>query len=207
MDTKTAIRTSKIVAVVRLDNYDRAVDVASALQQGGVSVLEFTLTGRGAIDAVARVRSELGGSVHVGIGTALSAKDAEDAIQAGAQFVVTPALRPEVLACCKRHSIPVACGALTPSELLHAHELGADFVKLFPASVGGPRYVRDVLAPLPFLNIIPTGGVSSENARQFLDAGAVAVGIGGNLIPAAAVQAGDFRAVELAARACADAVR
>ncbi len=207
MDINTAILTSKIVAVVRLDSYERAVDVARALQRGGVPVLEFTLTGRGAIDAVARVRSELGSSVHVGIGTALSARDTEDAIAAGAQFVVTPALRPDVIACCKRHSIPVACGALTPSELLEAHELGADFVKLFPASVGGPRYVKDVLAPLPFLKIIPTGGVSPENARQYLDAGAVAVGLGGNLIPAAAVGSGDFAAVEHAARACAAAVR
>ncbi len=207
MDTKSAIAASKIVAVVRLEEYTHAVQVAEALVRGGISVLEFTLTGRGAIDAVSQVRAKLGSAAHVGIGTALSAEDTEAAISAGAQFVVTPAVREAVISACVRRSVPAVCGGLTPTELLAAHEMGAEFVKLFPASVSGPRYVRDVLAPLPFLKIIPTGGVSADNARLFLEAGAVAVGIGGNLVPPSAIAAGDFATVERNARSCASAVR
>jgi 2-dehydro-3-deoxyphosphogluconate aldolase/(4S)-4-hydroxy-2-oxoglutarate aldolase len=192
MDTTHAITSSKIVAVVRLEDYARAVEVARALVAGGITTLEFTLTGRGAIDAVSRTRTALGDSATVGIGTALTASDTRSAIDAGAQFVVTPALRREVIATCVERSVPVACGGFTPTELLDAHEAGATFVKLFPASSVGPKYIKDVLAPLPFLKIIPTGGVSVDNARDFITAGAVAVGVGGNLIPARAVAAGAF---------------
>lgn len=206
MKTLDAIISSKIVAVVRLDDYSKAAEVARALVGGGVTVLEFTLTGRGAIDAVRRTRADLGAAAHIGIGTALTPQDTEAAIDAGAQFVVTPAVRKEVISVCVKRSIPVACGGLTPTELLEAHEAGAALVKLFPASVGGPRYVKDVLAPLPFLKIIPTGGVSVENAREFLAAGAVAVGVGGNLVPAQAVAQGDFAEITRNAQAYVKAV-
>ncbi len=206
MGTAEAILASKIVAVVRLDDYSRAVDVARALHAGGVVTLEFTLTGRGAIEAVSETRAALGDSVRVGIGTALTAADTRSAIDAGAQFVVTPALRREVIAVSLQHGVPVACGAFTPTELLDAHEAGSTFVKLFPASLGGPKYIKDVLAPLPFLKIIPTGGVSVENARDFLAAGAVAVGVGGNLVPAASVASGAFGEITRNARAYVEAL-
>ncbi len=120
--------------------------------------------------------------------------------------MVTPALRPTVIATCRGRGTPILCGAFTPSEALEAHEAGADMVKIFPARLGGPQYIRDILAPLPFLKLVPTGGVGPENARAYLDAGAAAVGIGGNLVSAAAVAAGDWAKITAVARACVEAV-
>lgn len=200
------ILEQKIVAIVRLDNYDRAIEVAQALAAGGVSVLEFTLTGDGAIDAIRAVRRAMGDAVCVGVGTALTPEDAVKAIDAGAQFVVTPAVRKLVIAACVKRNVSVACGGFTATELLEAHEAGSGIVKLFPAHVAGPKYVKDVLAPLPFLKIMPTGGINAANARSFLEAGAVAVGIGGSLVSNEAVAAGKFALLTDAARACVAAV-
>lgn len=207
MSVTQRILAEKIVAIVRLEDYDRAVETAQALAAGGISVLEFTLTGSGALDAIRAVRSALGDTVCVGIGTALTALDAAQAIDAGAEFVVTPALRKAVIAECVKKSVPVACGGFSATELLEAHEAGAEIVKLFPAHVAGPKYVKDILAPLPFLKIMPTGGIGAGNARSFLEAGAVAVGIGGSLVSNDAVRAGRFEDLTAAARACVAAVR
>lgn len=196
----------KIVAVIRLHDYERAVETAHALVAGGIPVLEFTLTGQGAIDAVVATRKALGDSVVAGIGTVLKAEEAESAIGAGAQFVVTPAVRPAVIAACVSRQTLCIAGGLTPTELLAAHEAGSELVKVFPAQVGGPRYLKDVLAPLPFLKLVPTGGISAENARDFLVAGAVAVGIGGNLVSNRLVAEGAFDQITAAARACVAAL-
>ncbi len=141
------------------------------------------------------------------MGTVLTAEDAIAAIDAGAQFVVTPAVRPAVIAACRERNTPILCGAFTPSEALAAHDAGADMVKIFPARMGGPKYISDILAPLPFLKLVPTGGVSPENARSYLEAGAAAVGIGGNLVSAATVAARDWAKITEVARACVAAVR
>lgn len=207
MNPTERIIQQKIVAIVRLPDYDRAVEVARALVAGGIDVLEFTLTGRGAMEAVAATRHELGDTALVGIGSVLLADQAAAAIDSGAQFIVTPALRHAVIATCVNRNVPIACGALTPTELLDAHESGAELVKLFPARLGGPSYVKDVLAPLPFLKLVPTGGVGPENAQAYLAAGAAALGIGGNLIAADAVTAGDFARITATARECVAAVR
>lgn len=196
----------KVVAVVRLDNYNRAVDVARALAAGGVTVLEFTLTGSGALEAVTATRKALGGAVCVGVGTVLSPEQAEAAIDAGAEFLITPALRKQVIAVSVKRQTLVLCGGLTPTELLEAHEAGAEMVKVFPAEMGGPKYIKSVLAPMPFLKMVPTGGVSPENARDYLAAGAVAVGIGGNLVSNKLVAAEAFDQITATARACMDAV-
>ncbi len=201
------VLTHKIVAVVRLDDYRRAVEVAQALASGGVSVLEFTLTGKGAIEAISTVRGALGDTVCVGVGTVLQAEDAQAAIDAGAQFVVTPAVRKAVIAACVNRNTLVLSGGFTPTELLEAYEAGSELVKLFPAQQGGPRYLKDVLAPLPFLKLVPTGGVSAENAREYLAAGAVALGIGGNLVSNKLVAAGAFDQITAVARACVAAVQ
>ena len=200
------VLATKIVAIVRLDDYARAVEVAQALQQGGISVVEFTLTGRGAIQAVTSVRQALGDAVCVGVGSVLQPDEVVAAIDAGAQFVVTPALRKQVIAACVNRDTLVIAGGFTPTELLEAHEAGSALVKLFPAQQGGVRYLKDVLAPLPFLKIVPTGGVSSENAREYLAAGAVAVGIGGQLVAKQAVALGQFDQITQAAQACVAAV-
>jgi len=195
------ILTNKIVAIIRLDDYARAVEVARALVAGGVPVLELTLTGKGAIEAVTAVRRALGEAACVGVGSVLRPEEAHASIDAGAQFVVTPAVRRQVIAACANRDTLVLCGGFTPTELLDAHEAGSALVKLFPAQQGGPRYLKDVLAPLPFLKLVPTGGVSAENARDYLAAGAVALGIGGNLISKQAVAAGAFDQITAAARA------
>lgn len=197
----------KIVAIVRLDNYDQAIAVARALVAGGITVLEFTLTGRGAIEAVTMVRKNLGDAVTVGVGSVLKPDEATAAIDAGAQFVVTPALRKQVIAACVNRQTPIMCGGFTPTELLDAYEAGSELVKFFPAQQGGPRYLKDILAPLPFLKIVPTGGVSAENASEYLAAGAVALGIGGNLVSKKAVAAGKFEDITSAARSIVAAVR
>jgi 2-dehydro-3-deoxyphosphogluconate aldolase/(4S)-4-hydroxy-2-oxoglutarate aldolase len=201
------ILTHKIIAVVRLDDYARAVDVARALAAGGITVLEFTLTGRGAIEAVSAARLALGDAICVGVGTVLNPEDAHAAIDSGAQFVVTPAVRQHVISACVHRHTPILCGGFTPTELLEAYEAGSELVKLFPARSGGPRYLKDVLAPLPFHKLVPTGGVSAENARDYLAAGAVALGIGGNLVSNEAVAAGAFEQITSVASACVAAAR
>ena len=201
------ILAKKIVAVVRLDDYNRAVDVARALAEGGVSVLEFTLTGRGAIQAVSATRKALGDAVCVGVGTVLQSADAEAAIEAGAEFLVTPALRREVIQTAVKRNTLILCGGLTPTELLEAHEAGSELVKVFPAQFGGPKFIKDVLAPMPFLKLVPTGGVKPENAQEYLAAGAVAVGIGGNLVSNKLVAAEAFDQITAAARSTVEAIR
>ncbi|RPH58040.1 MAG: 2-dehydro-3-deoxyphosphogluconate aldolase, partial [Chloroflexi bacterium] len=142
----------------------------------------------------------------VGVGTVLKTEDAEAAIGAGAQFAVTPALRKQVIATCVRRQTLILCGGFTPTELLEAYEAGAELVKVFPADAGGPKYIKSVLAPLPFLKLVPTGGVSPENAREYLAVGAVAVGIGGNLVSNKLVAAGAFDQITATARACVAAI-
>jgi len=202
-----AILATRIVAIVRLERYDRAIEITRALLEGGISAVEFTLTGAGAYDAIAATRAALGDAAQVGVGTVLNVDTAEASISAGAQFVVTPTLSQSVIRACVARSTPILCGALTPTEALAAHEAGADMVKLFPARLGGPQYLRDILAPLPFLRIVPTGGVSAENARAYIDAGAVAVGIGGSLITAQAVAQADWGRITAGARAVVEAIR
>ena len=200
------IEQSRIVAIVSLENYASAVEVAQALVAGGITVVEFTLTGRGALAAISACREALGDTALIGVGTALSSTDTQQAISAGAQFVVTPALRPAVIELCNAQAVPVLCGALTPSEALHAHELGADMIKIFPARAFGPAYIKDLLAPLPMLKLVPTGGISAENARAYLDAGAAAVGIGGNLVAPSAVTRQAWGQITTMARECVHAV-
>lgn len=207
MTTAEKILEHKVIAIVRLEHYDHALEVANALVVGGLSVLEFTLTGRGAMKAISRVRYALGSRAVVGVGSVLHAQEAHAAIQSGAQFVVTPAVRRQVIAACVHHHIPCVCGAFTPTELLTAYEAGSTFQKLFPAQLGGPRYVKDLLAPMPFLKLVPTGGVTRENARTYLHAGAVALGIGSHIISKKAVAAGAFDEITMAAKACVTAVR
>ena len=201
------ILRSRLVAIARLEHYEKAVDIARALLAGGVTAIEFTLTGKGANEAITEVRSALGEQMSIGVGSVLEARAAEEAIAAGAQFVVTPVVVPDVIVCCKAAGVPILCGAFTPTEALTAYRAGADLIKIFPARIGGPQYIKDILAPLPQLRVVPTGGVSPENARSFLNAGAVAVAMGGNLVSAKAVDAGDWEYITAQARAAVEAVR
>ncbi len=202
-----AIQSTRIVAIVRLERYDQAVAIAQALLAGGVSAIEFTLSGKGALDAITTARKTLGNAAQIGVGTVLAPEAAAAAINAGAQFVVTPTVRPAVITACRARKVPVICGALTPTEALLAHESGAAMIKIFPARVFGPLYLRELLAPLPMLRLVPTGGIGPENARDYLDAGAVALGIGGALLPKQAIKNGEWEHITEAARRCVVAVR
>ena len=201
------IQQARLIAVVRLENYTHALEIARALVAGGITVIEFTLTGAGATTAITQVRTALGERVQVGVGTVLDVEDAEEAIAAGTQFVVTPLVRPRVIAACHTHHIPVIGGALTPSEVYNTFEAGADMIKLFPARLGGPQYVRDILAPLPHMQIVATGGITPQQAGAYLEAGVVAVGLGGNLVSAQAVVTQNWSQITIQADACVQAVR
>jgi 2-dehydro-3-deoxyphosphogluconate aldolase/(4S)-4-hydroxy-2-oxoglutarate aldolase len=201
------IMAKRLVAIVRMEHYDQASEIARALLAGGISVIEFTLTGRGAYHAISTVREALDVRARIGVGTVLDSRAAEDAIAAGAQFVVTPVVRVEVIETCQASSVPILCGALTPTEALTARDAGADMIKIFPARLGGPQYIRDLLAPLPHLRLVPTGGISVENAHAYIEAGAVAVGVGGNLLPVEAVATGDWAQITAKAQSYVDALQ
>ena len=140
------------------------------------------MTTPNALQVIADVRREMGDRILMGVGTVLDTETARMALLAGAEFVVTPVMKPEVIALCNRYSVPIACGAYTPTEALTAHEAGADFIKIFPADTLGPGYIRAIRAPLPQLQIIPTGGVDINTAGDFIKAGCVAVAAGSSLV-------------------------
>ena len=206
-DILKAIAQTRVIAIVRLQQYDRAVEIVQALVAGGITAIEFTLTGAGANEAIRKSRLALGEAAQIGVGTVLNIGAAHAAADCGAQFVVTPVYSPAVIHACFTAGVPILCGAQTATEAFNAHQDGAQMVKIFPARAGGPGYIKDILAPLPFLRLVPTGGISAENARAFIDAGATAVGIGGNLVSAIDVAASDWAAMTAKARACADAVK
>lgn len=205
-DTRERIERLGAVAVVRLHSTEAALRVADALHAGGVTALEITVTVPDAFSVISAVLKRFGDDVCVGVGTVLAAETVRGAVDAGAQFVVSPVFRADVIAESHRLGVPAMPGAMTPTEMLTAHEAGADVVKLFPADTLGPAYVRSVLAPMPFLRVMPTGGVTPENVGLWLAAGAVAVGLGGSLVDASLVANGDWNAITRRARRVADAV-
>jgi 2-dehydro-3-deoxyphosphogluconate aldolase/(4S)-4-hydroxy-2-oxoglutarate aldolase len=170
------------IAIVRLDDLSAALQISRALLEGGITRLEFTLTNTEANKAITEVRREFGERLVVGAGTILDAEQARASIEAGARFLVTPALLPEVIAVARERQVPIACGAYTPTEILTAWRLGADLVKVFPASAGGPGYIKDVRGPLPNIPLVPTGGVNLNTCGAFLAAGAYTVAIGSQLV-------------------------
>jgi 2-dehydro-3-deoxyphosphogluconate aldolase/(4S)-4-hydroxy-2-oxoglutarate aldolase len=172
-----------IIPVVRAVSTDMARRAVAAILKGGISVLEITMTVPGAVRMIEALRSEIDAEVIIGAGTVLDAKTAQECIDAGAQFIVSPALDLATIALCGQQGIVVMPGALTPSEVVTAWTAGADFVKVFPAgAVGGPSYIKALKAPLPQVKIVPTGGVSLQNAAAFIKAGAEALGVGGDLV-------------------------
>jgi 2-dehydro-3-deoxyphosphogluconate aldolase/(4S)-4-hydroxy-2-oxoglutarate aldolase len=200
------IEGSNVVAVVRLDDLSRAVDLTKALGAGGVTSVEFTFTNPEAAQVITAVRKALGDDAFVGAGTVLDAETARIAILAGAQYIVTPSYRPETIQMCRRYSIPSVIGAFTPTEILTAWECGADFIKVHPAGLGGPKYFKDVLAPFPHIKLIPSGGVTLENAPDFIKAGAVAVALGSALVDPKAIESEDWKSITARARALYDSV-
>jgi 2-dehydro-3-deoxyphosphogluconate aldolase/(4S)-4-hydroxy-2-oxoglutarate aldolase len=196
-----------IIPVVRAKSADALVDLARALLAGGIPICEVTMTVPGAIDGIRRLAAALGRQVLLGVGSVTRADQVEEAVAAGAEFIVGPVLVPEVIQAAHRHDKVVIPGAFTPTEIFQAHAAGADVVKVFPASVGGPSYFKAILAPMPFLKLMPTGGVDLTTVGAFLKAGAVTLGAGAALVDSAAVQKGDWAAITKLARAFRDEVR
>jgi 2-dehydro-3-deoxyphosphogluconate aldolase/(4S)-4-hydroxy-2-oxoglutarate aldolase len=198
--TTQRIFDAGIVAIMRRTESSLAVETAEALLAGGVSVVEVTLNTPGAEEMLAALRERVGARMVIGAGTVMTAEDTRRAVGAGAQFIVSPHTDADVIAAGRRVGVPVAPGAFTPTEIVHAWRLGAAVVKVFPVGSVGPRYLRDVLAPLTEIPLLPTGGVTLENAAEFIKAGAKGLGLGSDLVSAKAVAAREFDAIAERAR-------
>ncbi len=190
-----------ITAVVRTDSPEELVNVAEAIKKGGVDVIEITMTTPGALDVVSAVAKKFGDEVLIGAGTVLDAETARAVFLAGGEFVVSPVWSPELIAMCRRYSKPCVPGAFTPTEIMAAWDAGADMVKVFPASLGGPSLIKAIRGPLPQIPLVPTGGVKLDNTAEFIRAGSAMVAVGGNLVNKDLVKAKKFdEMTELARR-------
>src|SRR5437667_4690405 len=189
-----------VVAVIRLRDPARLRAVVDALMDGGVRVLEVTMTVPGAVDLIGQLARSLPEGFLLGAGTVTDPATVHAVIDAGASFVVGPVFRSDVIAACHERDVPAIPGCFSPTEILDAHEAGADIVKVFPSTMLGPQFIRDVRAPLPQLKLMPTGGVTLENAGDWIRAGAVAVGVGSALVEVAAIERGQFSAIAANAR-------
>ena len=199
-ETVRRIEQLGVVAVIRLRDPGKLRAVVDAIAAGGVRALEVTMTVPGAVDLIRGLAPTMPDGFLLGAGTVIDADTARAVIDAGAQFVISPVFRREVLAACHERGVPFAPGCVTPTEILDAHEAGADIVKVFPATALGPQYIKDVRAPLPQLKLMPTGGVSPDNAGDWIRAGAVAVAAGSSLLDAAAIESGRFDVITANAR-------
>jgi len=189
-----------IVAILRAASGELLVDVAQALYDGGIDVIEVTFTVPRVLDIISAVRDKLGDRILLGAGTVLDAESARAAMLAGAEFVVTPTVCRPAIEICRRYDKLVMAGAFTPTEILAAWEAGSDVVKVFPADVGGPSYLKAVHGPLPQVRLLPTGGVNLETLPAFVRAGAAAVGLGTALVEKDALERRDLQRIrELAA--------
>jgi len=176
-----------VVAVIRLKDPARLRAVVDAMMEGGVRALEVTMTVPRAIELIRELAPALPAGFLLGAGTVIDPVTARAVIDAGASFVVSPVFRPDVIAACHERDVPAMPGCFSPTEILAAHECGADIVKVFPATMLGPQFIKDVRAPLPQVKLMPTGGVTLDNAGDWIRAGAVAVGLGSALLDVAAI--------------------
>ncbi|WP_134699632.1 bifunctional 4-hydroxy-2-oxoglutarate aldolase/2-dehydro-3-deoxy-phosphogluconate aldolase [Ammoniphilus sp. YIM 78166] len=198
---------SGVVAVIRKVPLESMEQVGLALVEGGVTALEITVDHPDSFAAIQTLSRTLKGRAIVGAGTVLDSESARLAIQQGAEFVFSPSLHPDVIRTALRYGKIVVPGVMTPTEMIQAMELGADMVKVFPATGLGVKYIKDVKGPFAHIPIIPTGGVNLENVASFIDAGVVAVGVGGNLVNAKAIAAGDFASITETAKQYVQAIQ
>ncbi|HRU46677.1 MAG TPA: bifunctional 4-hydroxy-2-oxoglutarate aldolase/2-dehydro-3-deoxy-phosphogluconate aldolase, partial [Candidatus Marinimicrobia bacterium] len=186
---------SGLVAVIRLDSGEKLPGIISALRQGGINALEITMTTPGALEIIKNFAAQTGTDFLIGAGSVLDAETARLAILNGAQFIVGPIFNPEVIRMCHRYDKPAIPGAFTPTEILTAWEQGADLVKVFPTTALGPSYIKDILGPLPQVKLLPTGGVTLENAAEFIRSGACCLGVGTALLNKKMIAADDWQAL------------
>ena len=198
-DVLNRIKSEKVIALIRADGPDSLLECARALSAGGLNCIELTMTTPGAIELCAKVSKELP-QVLLGLGTVLDADTARKGIAAGAKFIVTPAVRPEVIKACKEAGVPILGGSLTPTEVYTSWELGVDVIKIFPAEFFGPAYIKSIKAPFPKIEVMPTGGVTPETVGEFLKNGAIATAAGSALVNPTALKNKDWAAITARAK-------
>ncbi len=197
-----------LIPVIRVSSASEAVDVADAIKEGGVTLIEITMSVPGAIDTIKELTQKYKDEIIMGAGTILDPETARAALLAGAQFIVTPALNLDVIQLAHRYSAVVVPGAMTPTEILTAWNAGADMVKVFPAAqLGGPEYIKALKGPLPQILYVPTGGVNLQNTGAFIKAGATALGVGGELVDKKAVKEKKFNIITENTRAFLKAIQ
>jgi 2-dehydro-3-deoxyphosphogluconate aldolase/(4S)-4-hydroxy-2-oxoglutarate aldolase len=202
------IKDTGLIPVVRATSADEAMRAIDAIREGGVSVLEITMTVPGAVGVIEQLTKKYGSDVLVGAGTVLDAETARACMLGGAQFIVSPALNMETIECCRRYGVAVMPGALTPTEVVQAWTAGADLVKVFPAgALGGASYLKALKAPLPHIELVPTGGVSLKTAADFIKAGASALGVGADLVDLKAIRDGQASVITERAKQFVQIVR
>lgn len=205
-DVVAEIERTGVVAVIRADSSEQLIDVVNALNQGGLTCVEITMTTPNALKVIQSAGDEFKGKCVIGAGTVLDSESARAAILAGAEFVVSPVLDLPTITLCKRYGKVVIPGAFTPTEILTAWQAGADIVKVFPATKLGPEFFQDMRGPLPQVRLTPTGGITLKNVGDFIKAGAVCVGVGGAMVSKKAIDEHDYEALAANARAFLKAV-
>ena len=186
------IQAGGVVAIIRMKDAAKLRRVVDAIAAGGVRAIEVTMTVPGAVELIGTLARSLPPEILLGAGTVTDANTARAVIDAGARYVVSPVFRRDVIAACHERDVAAAPGCFTPTEILDAYDFGADVIKVFPATALGPQFIKDVRAPLPHVPLMPTGGVSLDNAGNWIRAGAVAVGVGSALLDAQAIEEGRF---------------
>jgi 2-dehydro-3-deoxyphosphogluconate aldolase/(4S)-4-hydroxy-2-oxoglutarate aldolase len=204
-DVISLLKNPGIIAIVRAQRADQVLPLSEALLAGGVIAIEITTTTPNAIGAIREARDRLGDRALIGVGTVLDVSTCRAAIAAGAEFVVSPICRLDLIPIAAAANRPIMLGCYTPTEAQLAHEAGSDFIKIFPADTLGPAYVKALRAPLPHLNIVPTGGVDVGNVAEWFKVGAVAVGAGSSLVSAKILQDAAWAELTLRARAFVEA--
>ncbi len=201
------VGSAGIVAVVRMDEPEKVKDTCMSILEGGVECLEITMTVPGAIDQIRQIHDDFGDRLVLGVGSVIDSETLKRAVDAGARYVVSPILKAELIATSHNLDVPIMPGAFTPTEIQEAHELGADVIKVFPAAFFGPKYIKAVKAPLPHLRLMPTGGVSSENAGDWIRAGSFALGVGSALVNPEAIADSRFEDIKKYAASLVEAVK
>ena len=193
--------------MIRADSSDQLISLAEALIDGGVTTMEITMTTPNALEAIHEATQKFGNRILMGVGSILDSETARAAILAGAEFVVTPVTKVDIIRLCNRYGKPIISGAYSPTEALLGYESGADFIKIFPADQLGPNYIKNILAPMPMLSIIPTGGVTPDTAASFINAGCVALAAGTSLINKEALKNQDWKKISAIAASFIDAIK
>jgi 2-dehydro-3-deoxyphosphogluconate aldolase/(4S)-4-hydroxy-2-oxoglutarate aldolase len=191
-DTLCKLYKPGAIAIIRMSDSEKLKRICEAINKGGVSAIEITMTTPNALEVIENLSKTMGGEIVIGVGTVIDPQMAIDAINAGAEFVVSPFFNKEIVDTVKKRNIPVMPGAFTPTEIQTAYENGADIVKVFPADILGMAFFKAIKAPMPYLKLMPTGGVTLTNAGDWLKAGACAVGVGTALLDKKAISENDF---------------